>query len=446
MQLKHRVALARDNARSYCHCMPFNAPMTASLLLATLVAAWLLQLALGVGVWVWRRRGHAMLAPRPASAQAPRVAQGAWAGWRDFRVERREFEDDGQTQCSFYLVPVDGVPLPPFKPGQFLTFQFMLPPDRAAAAPVTLGAARTLTRCYSLSDRPDPKAFRITVKRVPAPAHQPDWPPGAVSNYLHDHVHEGDVLQVRAPAGHFYLDAAPDVPVVLIGGGIGITPMMSMLRWCLDEQPGRPVHLYYGVRNRAEQAFKPTLEALAAAHPALRLNVVYSQPGAADVPGRDFQHAGRVDVDLLRRTLPHGRHQFYICGPAPMMESLVPALAAWGVAPADIHFEAFGPASVPSLAPASGEAAPAPVGPVEIRFSQTGRTVVWDGQDNNLLDFAERHGVAVESGCRSGGCGSCQVGLTGGDVRYVNTPDFDVAPGHCLLCVGTPATALVLEA
>lgn len=420
--------------------------MTVTLLLASIVAAWLLQLGLGVGVWAWRRRGHAVQPPVMAGAPAPRDAQGAWPGWRAFRVQRREFEDAGHSQCSFYLAPVDGAPLPPFKPGQFLTFQFQLAPEGGRAEPAAQGTARTLTRCYSLSDRPDPTAFRVTVKRVLAPANQPDCPPGAASGYLHEHVREGDVLQVRAPAGHFYLDPAPDVPAVLIGGGIGITPMMSMLRWCQTEQPGRTVHLYYGVRNSSEHAFKSSLEALAASHPLFHLNVAYSQAGADDVPGRDFQHAGRVDVELLRRTLPHGRHQFYICGPAPMMESLVPALVAWGVPSADIHFEAFGPASMPSLAGASEGSAPVPAGPVEIRFNRAGRTLVWDGQDTNLLNFAERHGVAVESGCRSGGCGSCQVGLVGGKVRYANTPDFDVAPGHCLLCVGMPETALILEA
>ena len=81
-----------------------------------------------------------------------------------------------------------------------------------------------------------------------------------------------------------------------------------------------------------------------------------------------------------------------------------------------------------------------------MRFRRSGRTLVWDGQDENLLDFAERHGVAVDSGCRSGGCGTCETKLVSGTVRYAREPDHDVAPGHCLLCVGRPESALVLEA
>lgn len=188
------------------------------------------------------------------------------------------------------------------------------------------------------------------------------------------------------------------------------------------------------------------LEAAASQSQAFHLHVAYSRPEQADVVGRDYHHACRVDVDLLRNTLPHGRHQFYICGPSAMMESLVPALAQWGVPSEDIHFEAFGPASVrlPGVGPAKGLAAVS--APAEIRFQRSARSLVWDGSHANLLDFAEQHGIRVDSGCRSGCCGSCVTGVRSGTVVYDNPPDFDLAAGKCLLCVGRPAGALVLEA
>ena len=241
-----------------------------------------------------------------------------------------------------------------------------------------------------------------------------------------------------------FIDPDPNVPVVLIGGGIGITPMMSMLRWCMAQQPQRVVHLYCGLRNSGEHAFKQALETFAASHRALHLNVVYSRPGEPDLQGRDYQHHGHVDVELLRRTLPHGRHHFYVCGPPAMMQTLVPALAEWGVPVADIHYEAFGPASV--KLPGAVVAAASTVTAVEVRFQRSGRTLTWDGQDASLLDFAERHGVEVESGCRSGGCGSCETRVLEGKVQYDHAPDHDVTPGHCLLCVGRPSSPLVLEA
>jgi hypothetical protein len=111
---------------------------------------------------------------------------------------------------------------------------------------------------------------------------------------------------------------------------------------------------------------------------------------------------------------------------------------------ADIRYEAFGPASVRRPdAPAVHLLAS---GAFEVKFQRSGRTLSWDGRDASPLDFAERHGIDVESGCRSGGCGSCETGLAEGSVQYEHAPDHDVAPGHCLLCVGRPSSNLVLEA
>ena len=385
---------------------------------------------------VWRRRGDAASSPLAAAGVAgrPRQAPG-WGGGSSASPVACSRTRHGRSARS-HLVPVDGAPLPPFKPGQFLTFDL-----RVAATEA--GEPRAITRCYSLSDRPDPAGYRVTIKRVPPPADHPELPPGASSTHFHDQIHEGDVLRVRAPAGQFVIDPDASVPAVLIAGGIGITPMMSMLRWCLAEQPERTIHLFYGLQHGGEHAFKQTLEELAASSPNLHLHVAYSRPGVDELQGRDFRHAGHVDVDLLQRTLPPIRHRFYVCGPPSMMASLLPALSAWGVPAQDIHHEAFGPASAQATIT---DSAPALTAPVEVKFSRSGRTLVWDGHDQTLLDFAERHGVAVESGCRSGSCGSCETRLVSGSVRYAHNPDHEIAPGHCLLCVGTPGSALVLEA
>ena len=244
-----------------------------------------------------------------------------------------------------------------------------------------------------LSDCPESAHYRVTIKRVPAPADHPEVAPGLSSSHFHDHVRVGDILRVKAPAGHFFIDPDPNVPAVLIAGGIGITPMMSMLRWCIAQQPQRAVHLYYGLRNAREHAFKQQLEQIATSHPTLHLKIVYSRPGQSDVPGRDYQHEGHVDVELIRRTLPHGRHQFYVCGPPAMMETLVPALAAWGVPVDDIHYEAFGPASV-KLPGATAAAVLTAIG-FEVRFQRSGRTLTWDGERHiaaRLCRAARRRG------------------------------------------------------
>lgn len=178
------------------------------------LALWIaLGIALQLGVFLalrfrrdWRSWRQLRATPEATDRPAP-------AGFRPFRVLRRVIEDEAGQVCSFYLAPEDGQPLPPYKPGQFLTFRL-----DAAAMP---GGA-PLTRCYSLSDAPHPDHYRVSIKRVPAPAGS-GLPPGRSSSFFHDRVQPGATLQLRAPSGHFHLEAG-DSPVVLIAGGIGITP------------------------------------------------------------------------------------------------------------------------------------------------------------------------------------------------------------------------------
>lgn len=257
-------------------------------------------------------------------------------------------------------------------------------------------------------------------------------------------------MRVRAPSGAFFVDPDASHDIVLIAGGIGITPMLSILRWCADEQPMRGIYLYYGLHGGGQHVFKSQLEKLAATHPNFHLTVAYSQPEADDELGRDYHHHGHVDVDLIKSTLPHGRHQFYVCGPAPMMQSLVPALSAWGVALADINFEAFGPASVRTADNTTDVSQPAAQGvgaqQFDVQFLQSSRTLLWTTASGTLLDFAEKNGINVESGCRAGSCGACETKLISGSVRYADKPDYDVATGNCLLGVGVPSTNVVLAA
>jgi ferredoxin len=141
-----------------------------------------------------------------------------------------------------------------------------------------------------------------------------------------------------------------------------------------------------------------------------------------------------------------GRCAVYICGPAPMMEALVPALRLAGVAEADLHHEAFGPASVPRPAGLTSDASPHAALDLPVRFLRSGRTLDWTGEGGSLLDFAERNGVAIDSGCRAGQCGSCETRLVSGEVRNLQTPVWEVAPGYCLPCVCTPVSAVELDA
>jgi ferredoxin len=129
-----------------------------------------------------------------------------------------------------------------------------------------------------------------------------------------------------------------------------------------------------------------------------------------------------------------------------MLASVLPALRGWGVAAEDIRHEAFGPAASAAASAPLSDASVATAASFEVRFARSGRTLTWDARDANLLAFAERHAVAVDSGCRAGSCGACETRLIDGQVAYAEPPDHEIAPGHCLLCVGTPRSALVIDA
>ncbi len=424
--------------------------MTSLSLLFWIVSGILLQLAIYLGIVYWRHwmdyqalpnRGEDLnlTVGRDKSRDSEDITVAARLDFRKFRVDRKVMEDACSSICSFFLVPEDGNPLPPFLPGQFLTFRLDLP--------AATGGTEQVIRCYSLSDAPRPDCYRVSIKRVSAPAGS-DFSPGRSSHYFHDHVSVGSLLQVRAPSGHFHIDRSDD-PLVLIGGGIGITPMLSMLNWCLANQPEREVWLFYGVRNGREGMMKLHLEALALSHTNFNLRVCFSAPQPDDVAGHDYHHQGRIDINLLRTQLPDKHYHFYICGPTPMLESLVPALEDWEVPDTHIHFEAFWPASIKRrsardlVTDAQKEAV---ANAIFVNFAQSGKQLQWPPFAGSLLELAESQGISVNSGCRAGGCGSCQTKILSGEVAYSQPPDYDPEPGTCLLCVCSPKTSITLEA
>ncbi len=428
--------------------------MTTGTLTLIIFAAILAQLAIAamVGLYRRKRRFRDIEPPRTSEPKSNAVASLevpamfpssptsnlAWDGFKEFVVQSRVIEDGMASVCSFYLAPADARPLPSFSPGQYLTFKLSI------ADPAT-GQSKTLVRCYSLSDRARPDYYRVSIKRVAPPPDKPGAPPGLSSNYFHDHVEEGSRLLVKAPSGHFHLLEGEPLPIVLVGGGIGITPMLSIINTVLASGSTRPVWLYYGIRNSTEHVMKDPLRTLAETHPNFHLHVCYSRPSAGDVEGIDYQHRGHVDLPLLRTTLKLARYQFYVCGPKPMMEGLVPALQEWGVDASDIFYESFGPASLikhEKQQPVLRTAAQ----PITVTFDKSDIRIPWDHSADSLLEFAEANGVDVESGCRAGSCGSCQTRIDTGEVEYNQHADADVEPGHCLLCITIPKGDLTLAA
>ena len=356
-----------------------------------------------------------------------------WNGFRKF-VVRRKVEESPLVR-SFHLEPHDGKPLPAFKPGQYLTFR--LP---------SLNRYGQLIRCYSLSDHPQPAHYRVTIKRALPPAGSPAVDAGLGSAFFHDQIEVNDILDLRAPAGNFFLEPADPDAVVLIGCGIGLTPIYSMLATLVQAKSRRTVWFYYGVRNGTEHLFRAELAAIARDHPHVRIRICYSQPGPDDRLGEDYHVHSRVTVELLKAELPSNNFHFYYCGPGLMMESMTNGLKDWGVPAAHLHFETFGPLSVQRVGKAVAGAPPFVTQQRFVTFRKSGTAVPWDGSHATLLDLAEQSGVVIPSGCRAGNCGTCVVALQEGEVTYIQPPGTPPEARTCLTCIAQPKGDLVLDA
>ena len=361
-------------------------------------------------------------------------AKTAWNGIRKFSVARKVQECPDT--FSFYLKPHDGKSLPAFKPGQYLTFQLNVP-----------GLGKPVVRCYSLSDCARPSQYRVTIKRCPPPENS-DHPPGIGSSYFCDRVKEGDILDVKAPNGHFHLDMELDRPVVLISGGVGVTPMIAMANALIEARSSREIWFFHGARSSKDHIFKDSVAALAAENKNVQLHVCYSKPHASDKKGRDYHHEGRVTVELFKELLPSNNYEFFLCGPGAFMESITEDLRKWGVPDNWVHFEAFGPASVKRAAAPEAKVGVAfpPFGGLDVTFAKSGRTLTWRGGGVSLLELAEEARVKIDAGCRAGNCGSCIVAIKSGKVEYIGSHGADVEEGSCLACICRPATALVIDA
>ncbi|WML50492.1 NO-inducible flavohemoprotein [Neobacillus sp. PS3-34] len=252
---------------------------------------------------------------------------GGWAGFKDFVVSNKIPESDVIT--SFYLKPKDGSSLPRFIPGQYITIKLDIEEEEF-----------THLRQYSLSDKPGNDYYRISVKREDA--LEEGYPPGVVSTDLHKLLNEGDTLPITSPAGDFYLDMESTRPVVLLSGGVGLTPMLSMLNTIAAEQPDRQVVFIHASMNGKVHAFKEHVRELADQHKNVKSYVIYQQPTEEDKAAKNYDKDGYITLDWLQQTIQSNNAQFYFCGPEPFMKAVNKFLIEWGVPAEDIHYEFFG--------------------------------------------------------------------------------------------------------
>lgn len=338
--------------------------------------------------------------------------------WRPFRIVRTQLEST--TIRSLYLEPADDAGLAPFRAGQHLSIRLQMD-------------GKSVVRSYTLSAAPSDGPYRLSIKRL-----------GAVSSFLHD-LGPGDIVEARAPAGSFVIDATERRPAVLLAAGVGITPVIAMLRDILYEglrkRRIRPTWLFQSARSLDERAFDEEIASLVdAGQGKIHLTRVLSQADGAR-KGEDYDAAGRIDMPLLQSVLPFDDYDFYLCGPRAFMQSLYDGLRGLNVADARIHAETFGLSSLTRSADAglAASAKPPSSAPVRVIFATSGKEARWQPGEGTLLDLAEARGLSPEYGCRNGSCGSCSTRVLEGEVAYPQQPSFEVRQGEALICCAVPA-------
>lgn len=351
----------------------------------------------------------------------------AWTGFRPLRVIATHGES--RQVRSLALADPDGGVLPEWLPGQSITLR--LPAGEGHKA---------LIRNYSLSNRVGTERYRIGVKREPH---------GAVSGYLHSHVRAGDLIDVAAPRGTFFLaDAA--TPVVLISAGIGVTPVLAMLHALVASATTRQVWWLHGARDGSEHAFAAETRELLKRLPASHSRVFYSRPAPDDTQPDDYTDTGRLSVDALGRLDLPRDGDAYLCGPAAFMNDVRAGLLSLGLDSARVHTETFGaaaaltPGIAATAAPPHLPAGPPRPGP-EVQFARSGLSAPWGPPSTSLLEFAESCDVPTRWSCRTGVCHNCETALLSGAVAYAPEPLEPPAEGNILICCSRPTEAVVLD-
>ena len=342
--------------------------------------------------------------------------------WRPFRVSK--IVKESAVIRSFHFEPTDGAGIIPHAAGQFLPIR-VVPSETASP----------LIRTYTLSVAPSDRIYRLSVRRE-----------GVVSSFLHDCLREGDIIEARAPDGGFVIDAAEHRPATLLAAGIGVTPLLAMLRHIVYEglrtRRFRPTWFFYAARSKAERAFDTELtELVVAAKGAITLVRLLSHADGA-MEGRDYDAIGRIDETLLTKLLPLEDCDFYLCGPAAFTQSIYDSLRRLDVRDERVHAEAFGPGSLnrsPDESAGAEPLLPAAKVPVPIMFVASGTVASWTPEAGSLLDLAERSGLSREFSCRKGNCGTCRTRILKGVATYTQSPSYKVRDGEALICIAVPA-------
>ncbi|MFQ5443304.1 MAG: 2Fe-2S iron-sulfur cluster-binding protein [Nitrospinales bacterium] len=330
--------------------------------------------------------------PTPSSSSQPPQAslnKGLEKKWSGKLRVARIFSETPEVK-TFRMVNENGGSIPfTYEPGQFLNL--VVQPD-----------GKKVRRSYTIASSPTRQHYcEITVKREKQ---------GVVSRYLHDHLKEGEFLQVSAATGKLIFSEKEGDSIVLIGGGVGITPLMSVIRYLTDIGWKKDIYFLYSCRTPEDFIFGKEIKYLQERHPNFHAVIAMSRI-KTDLPGI---YRGRLNKELIAESVPEiSSRRIHLCGSPPMMESIKSILAEPGVPKTNLKTESFGPGEVIKKAETNVLTGDAPVATVS--FKQSGKSGPL-APDQTILDAAEELEIEIENSCRSGVCGTCKVKLLSGAV------------------------------
>lgn len=352
--------------------------------------------------------------------RAARLSPDSWSGTRDFTVMHRRAET--ANVVSLWLKPVLGR-LPEVRGGQFVAIELpnSAEPDQAH-----------LVRCYSISDiRHD--AWRITVRCADNSSG------GSLAVWK---LAVGDTVKVFQPSGTFCLDTRKPCDVFLLSGGIGITPMITLVKeWIARGQPGKLTALHT-MRVAHDNALVAELAALIEPLESANLYVNISncdQSEVGPIPGADVTY-GRITPQRIAQVLRHPTTDTiaYVCGPTGLFDMASIELAKAGLAPSNILTEAF-------VAGGAAELTAVPIDGLEVMFAQLSRTALWASAETTLLELADSVGIEIPASCRQGVCGTCLTRILDGQVIHIRKPGRPLDKDQCLPCIAVPSARLLLD-
>ena len=324
---------------------------------------------------------------------------------------------ESTTIKSFYFEREDGGIVEDFLPGQFVTVK----------VPLSEGV---ITRNYTLSDSSGKNYFRLTIKLEEF---------GKSSPFFHYELKVGDVLEISSPMGNFYL-MEDTSPIVLISGGVGITPMMSMLEFVTKHQPEREVYFLHSSLNKAVQPMAYRLQELANLNSNLKLSIFHTYTDG-EVQGVDFDHSGFIGHQHLEESVRDGA-DYFLCGPTPFMEAMYGYLKGLGIADEAINYEFFGEGKSLNGTPVFKDSTNSGT---TVTFTASKKEVAWDNQYDSILALAEANGLQPEFSCRMGTCSTCETPVLSGEVSYDPEPFLEPQKGNALICCSKPASDIQVE-